>query len=163
MSRLIMLCVLLAACAAPAPRADHDLRRQSVPIWSAAAFDAARLGGRWSQTGEFAANGAAPCAGRGLDIGADGSIKGHLCVAGDLTRIEGQIAVQGPGRLILPGIAEPAWVLWADEGYRTLALGTPNGRFGILLERGTGPTPPDRRRAAHEIFDWNGYVLERLR
>lgn len=163
MPRLTLLCLLLAACAAPAPRGVEGHRRQAVPIWSAAVFDAARLSGRWTQTGDFAPLGAAPCAAPGLEIGADGRVSGRLCLSGSVVPVEGQIRVQGPGRLGLPGLAEAIWVLWVDEGYRTLALGTPSGRFGLMLERGTGPTPPDRRRAAREIFDWNGYVLDRLR
>lgn len=60
----------------------------------------------------------------------------------------------------MPG---PIWVLWVDEGYRTMALGTPSGRFGMILERGAGPTPSDRNAAAREILAWNGYALQRLR
>jgi apolipoprotein D and lipocalin family protein len=54
------------------------------------------------------------------------------------------------------------WVLWADVGYRTLAIGTPSGRFGFILNRG-GDLPADRMRAAREVLEWNGYGIGRLR
>jgi apolipoprotein D and lipocalin family protein len=47
-------------------------------------------------------------------------------------------------------------VLWADTDLRTLAVGTPDGRFGFILER-SGTLPPDRLEAARQVFDFNGY------
>ena len=35
-----------------------------------------------------------------------------------------------------------------DSGYRTMAIGTPSGRFGMILDRGA--IPPDRLTAARE-------------
>lgn len=51
--------------------------------------------------------------------------------------------------------------LGVDHGYRTLAIGTPSGRFGFVLDR--GPIPADRLDAAREIFDFNGYATAALR
>ncbi|MEH6775767.1 MAG: lipocalin family protein, partial [Cereibacter changlensis] len=59
------------------------------------------------------------------------------------------------------GIGAPWWVIWVDTDYRTLAIGTPDGSFGFLLNRG-GPLPADRLTAVREIFEWNGYDLSRL-
>ena len=53
------------------------------------------------------------------------------------------------------------WVIWADYDYRTLAIATPDGRFGFVLDRGA--IPSDRLTAAAEIFDFNGYDKARLR
>ncbi len=53
------------------------------------------------------------------------------------------------------------WVLWVDSGYRTLAIGTPDGRFGFVLDRGR--IGPDRLVAAAEIFDFNGYSKARFK
>ena len=51
-------------------------------------------------------------------------------------------------------------MIWVDVGYRTLAIATPSGRFGIILDRGA--LPADRLAAAREIFDFNGYRTEAL-
>ncbi|HOZ34653.1 MAG TPA: lipocalin family protein, partial [Tabrizicola sp.] len=53
------------------------------------------------------------------------------------------------------------WILWVDSGYRTLAIGTPSGRFGFILDRSA--LPPDRLAAASEVFDFNGYTTAALR
>lgn len=66
----------------------------------------------------------------------------------------------GPGRFAIGD--QLWWVLWADADYRTLAIGTPSGQFGLILNR-DGALPPDRLRAAREIFDFNGYDIARLR
>ncbi len=66
----------------------------------------------------------------------------------------------GPGRFVIGD--QLWWVLWADADYRTLAIGTPSGQFGLILNR-DGALPPDRLRAAREIFDFNGYDIARLR
>ena len=44
---------------------------------------------------------------------------------------------------------------------RTLVIGTPDGSFGFILNRG-GPLPSDRLAAAREILDWNGYDTRNL-
>jgi apolipoprotein D and lipocalin family protein len=51
-------------------------------------------------------------------------------------------------------------VLWADADYRTLVIGTPDGSFGFILNR--GGFPADRLKAAREILAWNGYDLTQL-
>jgi apolipoprotein D and lipocalin family protein len=82
-------------------------------------------------------------------------------------RYDGRADISGPGRLRLAG-ADPAglgaewWVLWVDDGYRTLVVGTPSGAFGMILNR-TADLPPDRLRAAREVLEWNGYDLGQLR
>jgi apolipoprotein D and lipocalin family protein len=59
------------------------------------------------------------------------------------------------------GGAPEIWLLWVDTGYRTAALGTPDGSFGMILDRSaTGGT--DRIAAARDIFDWFGYDLTKL-
>ena len=50
------------------------------------------------------------------------------------------------------------WVIWVDEGYRTAAIGAPDGGYGWVLDRAaTGGT--DRITAAREILDFNGYDI----
>ena len=68
----------------------------------------------------------------------------------------------GPGRFALAGWPDPIWVLWADADLRTLVLGTPSGRFGMIFNR-DGALPADRLTAARAVLAWNGYDLDRLR
>lgn len=85
-------------------------------------------------------------------------LRGTLCLAGKAEAVSGTAPLIGPGRLRVQG--EDWWVIWVDVGYRTLAIGTPSGRFGIILDRGA--IPADRLNAAREIFDFNGYRTEAL-
>ncbi|MBD3788696.1 MAG: lipocalin family protein [Sphingomonadales bacterium] len=54
------------------------------------------------------------------------------------------------------------WLIWVDTAYRSLAVGTPSGQFGFVLDRGA-QIPADRLAAAREVFDFNGYDTARLR
>lgn len=54
----------------------------------------------------------------------------------------------------------PLWVLWMDADDRTAAIGTPDGRFGWIMDR-TATGGPDRITAATEIMEWMGYDLSR--
>ncbi len=85
-------------------------------------------------------------------------LAGTLCLAGMADKISGTAPLVGPGRLRVKG--EDWWVIWVDSGYRTLAIGTPSGRFGFILDRGV--IPVDRLNAAREIFDFNSYRTEAL-
>ncbi|MEP2507665.1 MAG: lipocalin [Paracoccaceae bacterium] len=53
------------------------------------------------------------------------------------------------------------WLLWVDTGYRTAALGTPNGQFGLILDRSPSGGA-DRITAASEILEWFGYDMSKL-
>ncbi len=149
---------MLAACA-PKPPAATAFRDAGAPIWSAAAFAPAQVAGTWRQVADFGASKACrdgaveivPVAG-GLQL------RGTLCLAGRAETVSGVAPLVGPGRLRVKG--EDWWVIWVDVGYRTLAIATPSGRFGIILDRGA--LPADRLAAAREIFDFNGYRTEAL-
>jgi apolipoprotein D and lipocalin family protein len=157
--RIILILLVLAGCAAPVPQTAF--RPPAAPIYSNAAFDPGRLTGTWRQGAAFAMPGAAACGAGGVTIDASGQISGRLCLNGAQVAVQGTLRSVGPGRVQVSGadpggIGAPWWVVWVDEGYRTLAIGTPSGAFGFVLDR-TGPVPPDRLRAAEEIFDFNGY------
>lgn len=101
------------------------------------------------------------CSAGAVEITPDGQglrLEGTLCLAGRAETVNGTAPLVGPGRLRVKG--EDWWVIWVDVGYRTLAIGTPSGRFGIILDRGA--IPADRLNAAREIFDFNGYRTETL-
>lgn len=164
---LLPLLAVLAACAAPAPTPPAGFRPADAPIWSAAVFDAGRLPGTWRQPAAFARPGAPDCAAGEVTIAADGGIAGRLCLDGRIVPVAGRVRVVGPGRVQISGadpggIGAPWWVIWVDEGYRTMAIATPSGAFGFVLDR-SGGLPQDRLRAAAEIFDFNGHDRTLLR
>jgi apolipoprotein D and lipocalin family protein len=160
--RLILVAFLaLSACGA-APTTVTGFRAVDAPIYSAAALAPARITGDWRQVASFASK-AGGCAAGGLTFtpAAGGlSVSGTLCLDGKPQRIAAIAQPSGPGRFSLAG-QEDWWVLWVDSGYRTLAIGTPSGRFGFVLDRGA--IPPDRLAAAREVFDFNGYITPALR
>lgn len=158
---MLILLALTAACSAPKPQQPPSFRSAGTPIYSNAVFEPARLEGDWVQVASFG-GGCAPGAARFTGD----ELRTTLCLAGREQAFAGPYAQTAPGRLALrgadaAGIGEPWWVIWVDTDYRTLAIGTPSGSFGFLLNRG-GPLPPDRLTAAREIFEWNGYDLSRL-
>ena len=163
-----LLPLVLAACAA-AP--DAGFRATDRAIYSNAVFQPDRLAGHWHQIADFAPPGAAPCGAGGIafspQAGGKIGVQADLCLAGLRRSFTGEARVSGPGRLRLTG-ADPAgigaewWVLWADDGYRTLVIGTPQGGFGMILNR-EATLPADRWAAARDILAWNGYDLARLR
>ena len=88
------------------------------------------------------------------------ALRGTLCLDGTARRIEAVARPAGPGRLAVP-VHDDWCILWVDSGYRTLAIGTPSGRFGFILDRDI--LPEDRLTAAREVFDFNGYGVTNLR
>jgi apolipoprotein D and lipocalin family protein len=158
----IALILLLAACAAPEPP-KPVFRSASAPIWSAAAFQPSQIAGRWQQVAGFQAAARGSCSAGGLEFRpAPGglAVEGVLCLNGVEQAVSGLATPKGPGRLAVEG-QEDWWILWVDSGYRTLAIGTPSGSFGFVLDRGAAAG--DRLAAAREIFDFNGYVAGALR
>ena len=162
---LFLLALALSACTAPAPQivTQSIYRNAATPIWSAAAFQPGRISGEWRQVAAFTpgeSQGCRPGALRFEEGAAGLEVRGQLCLNGRLTRLSGPARSTGPGRLQLAGMGE-WWVIWVDSGYRTLAIATPGGEFGFVLDRGS--ISGDRLRAAAEIFDFNGYPKARLR
>ena len=159
MHRLTLLaCLALMACAAPAVAPQGGYRPAKAPIYSSVQLDPARLAGDWRQVAGF---GAGNCAPGGVTISGQGALQAsyRLCLSGKDWTGGGAMQPAGPGRFVVAGRAW--WVLWADADYRTLAIGTPDGSFGFILDR-TGAISPDRLKAAREILEWNGYDLSRL-
>jgi len=153
--RAIALAALLAlaACTQSPPSAWRD---STAPIASIAVVDATRLAGDWREVASFRAGG--PCVLCRLRIAEDGQALESGAGAA-------RLVPAGPGRFRAEGLtgdlAEPWWVLWVDTDYRTLVLGTPSGRIGLILDR--GKIGPDRMKAARDILDWAGYDLAQLK
>ncbi len=150
----------LGACAAPVSKSPTALRSASAPIYSVAGLNPAQIVGRWVQVAAY--QGKTACQSGTIEFTRTPSglaASGRLCLDGTERRISGPVAALGSGRLSVPGMAD-WWVLWVDSGYRTMAIGTPSGEFGFILDR--GELPPDRLAAAREIFEFNGYTSAAL-
>ena len=159
MPRLALVLVLLLAACVAKPASAPGFRAAADPIWSAAAFQPAQVAGTWVQVADFRTSGR--CDAGAVTITPEGQglrLAGSLCLAGRAEKVSGVAPLIGPGRLRVKG--EDWWIIRVDVGYRTLAIGTPSGRFGIILDRGAIPT--DRLNAAREIFDFNSYRTEAL-
>lgn len=163
----LALLLLLAACAPP-PRPVPSYRNTEVRIATPVAFDAARLTGSWHEIAGFYDPATSGCAVGLTQVAALPKGVLHFTI-GECAGLGVQTvnASQGklPGRFSLPlkgRLGEPWWVLWTDEDYRVLVIGTPSGHFGAILSR----TPQLRRdlsEAAKRILDFNGYDLSQLR
>ena len=168
MYRLMMMIFLaLAACAPRETTQGGGFRDTTTPIYSNAAFDISRLDGTWFQVASFADGAESRCkAGKAVFSTAGGSdnLQYDLCLSGKKLVGAGAISATGPGRFNLKGkdqIDQDWWVLWVDESYRTVAIGAPSGRFGFILNRDP-VLPRDRFTAASQVFDFNGYAVEKL-
>lgn len=156
MPRLILAAVLLlAACVGKSPAVPSgQFRPAGGPVYSSAVLDPSRLPGRWQQVAAFGTQGT--CKPGGVEIKPGLKAAMRLCLSGHEVKASGQMQPIGPGRFAIAG--QEWWVLWADGDYRTMAIGTPSGAFGFVLNRG-GPISGDRMVAAKEIFEWNGYDM----
>lgn len=160
---------LLAACG-PSGRTRTSFRDAGLSLYSSAVFNPAHLAGTWTEIATFQRPFAGKCPGPGqaqfAPEGARLRVMLDLCMGGRREAFDGYADVTGPGRLTLSGanprgLGQEWWILWADIDNRTLAIGTPSGDFGFVLDR-TGQLPPDRLKAAQEIFEWGGYDLSKL-
>lgn len=169
MHRLIAVFLLLAACA-QLPVDTASFRRAETQIWANAVTDPVQLTGRWTQVATFSTLADPGCGPGGIELSQTTQglyATAQLCLNGVSTVYRGPLAVTGPGQLrpvekAQAPLDRPWWVLWVDADLRTLVLGTPDGSFGVILNR-DARLPADRRKAARDILRWNGYDLSLLR
>lgn len=153
MIRLVLLALLLAACA-PKHVAEAVYRDTSRPAYSIAALDPARIAGHWTQVAGFGTK----CAAGAMEIG--GVVTYAMCLPSGEKSGKAVMVAQVPGRFDLPGFG-PFWVLWVDVDNRTMVVGAPSGHYGMILNRDAA-IPADRLKAARDIMDFNGYDLAKL-
>lgn len=175
MYRVMTLALLLglAACAKAPKGPGPSYRDAGQNLYSNAVFDPVRAMGDWQQVASFSKGNDAPCT-PGTTRFADFNpatnsmrVTADLCLAGEKVTVDNTAQFLAAGRFAVSGadpqgIGAPWWVIWVDTDYRTMAIGTPSGRFGFILNRG-GAVPQDRMTAAREIFDWNGYNVAQLK
>lgn len=173
----ILACVLALAACAPGPRYVPDgYRDQGVPITSSTRFDAARFAGDWIVIASFEQTPRAVTTDR-VSFAPNAVGYSYFTAASRVPAMDPELAaivdMSAPpdleigafGRLSFVGEfseADPIWVIWVDEDHRTAVLGTPSGRFGMILNR-SATLRADRLRAAREILAFNGYDLSKLR
>lgn len=169
MLRVSLLSFLLLAACATAPTGP-DYRDTGQPLSVTTRSDHARLSGDWvlrattPPTPDMAGLVAV-----GYNPGETDTFTftRKICDAGaacEIRRVTRPATVLGPNRWRLSGPSGDLeiWVVWVDEGYRTAAIGTPDGSFGWVLDRApTGGS--DRITAAREILEFNGYDEGALR
>ena len=161
----VALVLILSACTKPpSPERPATFRNASQEIYSSAAFVPGKIAGSWQQMGAYSRGSDGPgCApGRVSFTPSAGGLlaSGQLCLNGQTRPVSGLVRANGPGRLQVPGMSD-WWVIWVDADYRSLAIATPSGEFGFVLDRGV--IGADRFNAAREIFDFNGYRKTDLR
>jgi len=153
----------LPACVSDPVAVPQGLRDVSKPIGSSTRFDPTRFAVLWHRR----AGGIAGKAmlritpnGAGFDVAELGPERasGRAVLARyslTATGRPGQFEAKGDGG------TRAFWLLWVDEGWRTMALGNPNGSIGAIYDRAaTGGG--DRINAAAEIMTWYGYDMVRL-
>lgn len=149
----------LVACTPP----GQVRRAPEVRIASVALFDATRFAGRW----QVAASHVPGCEGAWMNWipAANGyALEGTDCTGARPEPLRGAAVVAGPGARIIAESAfggDPVWVLWVDQDFRVAALGTPSGRWAMILAR-EGAARADLLAAAREVLDFNGYDLGQM-
>lgn len=160
----LAVATLISACAAPeAPGPGY--RDTQVPLTYTTRSDANRLAGDWYLRAHYPGDEGLRRVSylRARDGQEAFRLVSRSCAEnGGCTDIAALWRAEplGPNRWRLAdpqgGKDRDLWVIWVDEGYRTAAIGAPDGGYGWVLDRReTGGT--DRITAAREILDFNGY------
>jgi apolipoprotein D and lipocalin family protein len=162
MRQLIWGLIGVAALAGCAPEPSTSLRDPKALISSASLFDSARFGGTW----QVVASGMPGCSGQ-QNWAWDGvgayHVTGTACALSAQT-VDERVVLTGPGGRLAARTGfggEPIFVMWVDQDYRIAALGTPSGRWGMILSR-QSPARSDLLKAAREVLDFNGYDLAKI-
>lgn len=174
---LAALAVIALVACEPGPAFVPDgFRDTTVAISSSTRFDAARFAGEWVVVESFDQTPRAVTVDR-VRFSPSSVGYSYQAWASQLPPTDPELAaiidVSAPpelkigafGRLTFVGEHkedDPIWVIWVDEDHRTAVLGTPSGRFGMIVNR-TKKLRADRLRAAREILAFNGYDVSKLR
>lgn len=150
--RIWLVALLLGACTLQPPGG----RDPEVPIGATTRFEPTRFAGTWVVRQGLAGQ---PAPGA-LQVS-------EVDPAGFTWREDGRdlpARITGTGRFTLgagPGSKREVWVLWIDDGFRTAALGNPDGSLGLILDRQPAGGE-DRIAAARAIMEFNGYDPAKL-
>ncbi len=160
--------LLLSACA-PAPTSD-GFRDTTVPLTVTTRGSLADLAGTWHLRAHFPGSetlSQVTFLNQGPNTPAVALLKLRCDVSGDCEAVNDVWSNMplGQNRYRLTqdrtGASIELWVIWVDEGFRTAALGTPDGSFGWIVDR-SQKGGEDRITAAREILSFNGYDTLRM-
>lgn len=168
----LMILGVVACTQTPAPPTVLTQHRNpDVQIASQVNVTAQRMAGDWAIRQRFVDQ-PGPVSGMTLDVLPAGALQWSFetgdCIDDVCFSVENQVLLEplGQGRWQpvgenLAGFDAEIWVLWMDFDSRTMALGTPDGRFGMILDESIRGGE-DRIAAARDIMDWFGYDVSRL-
>ncbi|SFR56920.1 lipocalin family protein [Litoreibacter janthinus] len=157
----------LAACAPKPAFVPDGFRDTNIPITSSTRFDPKRFAGDWRVIESFERTPREVAISR---VSFRPEAGGYRYIpqaaisplAADAEGAAWPLYSIGQFGRLLPEEGDPIWVIWVDEDHRTAVLGTPSGRFGMIINR-TSKLRADRLAAAREILAFNGYDLAQLR
>lgn len=168
-----LMAVILVGCAQEQPILPQvDIFRDpSAQIASQANVSADRMAGRWFIRQGFV-NRSRPVTAVTFSTLPNGGLQMAqtrlTCELDICLNVETLVLLEqtGPGRWmpVDPPIAtSPAefWVMWMDFDSRTVAIGTPSGEFGWIMDK-SRIGGRDRITAARDIMDWFGYTVAHL-
>jgi apolipoprotein D and lipocalin family protein len=161
--------VTLAACEPQPAFVPEGFRDTNVAITSSTRFDPKRFSGAWKVVESINPSGF-PCQ-TAFRLNLEDDRPGYSCtfppspdgIDWELKYFELEVSAFGRLKYIYEqDFNDPIWVIWVDEDHRTAVLGTPSGRFGMIINR-TKTLRSDRLKAAREILAFNGYDVTQLR
>lgn len=156
--RCFRIGIVLLVSVACAPVAQDGFRDPDAPLSATSRFDARAFAGTWRVAASFH-----PEVTRALTVTFDPETNRMDLTTATPSDFAGTYREGRPGELIpVSRGRETLVVMWVDEDFETAAIGTPSGRFGVLLDR-DGLVPEDRFDAARDVFEFNGWETEALK
>ncbi|TDT75157.1 apolipoprotein D and lipocalin family protein [Litoreibacter halocynthiae] len=165
---LVALVIMVLAACEPKPAFVPDgFRDTNIPITSSTRFNPKRFAGDWRVIESFEQTPREVAISRVTFRPEAGGYRYIPQAAISPLAADAEGAVWPVYRIgqfgrLSPEAGDPIWVIWVDEDHRTAALGTPSGRFGMIINR-TENLRSDRLKAAREILAFNGYDITKLR
>ncbi|MBW4708455.1 hypothetical protein KX928_11740 [Roseobacter sp. YSTF-M11] len=154
----VMISLAVAGCVPFGPSGPDSYRDTDAPIGATTRFDAADFAGDWVLVASFD-----PIR-QGVVAFRHDADRQTLTLTSDvIAERAGVYDISRAGVLRDPADPEGTLVvMWVDEAFRTAALGTVAGDFGVVLNRGND-TPGDRAAAAREVLAFYGWDISRLK
>lgn len=162
----LIVAVVLGACVPEAPRQDVSLIwNPTVGMAATSRFNAQRFSGNWVVRGAFPNTRQVqsfafipPTTGR------IGSWREVRRVGGEAKTFDAlmQLDQTGVFTLLFDDVPQQMVVLWVDEGFRTAAIASRDGRYAGIFDRSsTGGA--DRIEAARVLLRKNGFDVSKLK
>lgn len=157
----------LTACEPQPAFVPNGFRDTNIPITSSTRFESKRFAGDWRVIESFEQTPREVAISRVTFQSEAGGYRyipqaAISPLAADAEGADWPLLNIGQFGRLSPEEGDPIWVIWVDEDHRTAVLGTPSGRFGMIINR-TKNLRSDRLKAAREILAFNGYDLTKLR